>query len=931
MSVATDTIELISSLDRRRVVIGRHRECAQLTDLVAHVRDGRSQVLVLRGEAGMGKTALLGYLNENAAGCSLITVGGVESEMELAYAGLHQLCIPLFAHLDHIPGPQRNALQTAFGLVDHGAPDPFLIGLALLSLLSEASRQRPVICTVDDAQWLDRASVHAVAFAARRLAAEPVGIVFAEREPGGEQDLRFLPELRISGLADDDARALLTSGVTGPLDDRVRDRIVAETRGNPLALLELPRGLTPEQIAGGFGLSGFGALTGRIEESYRRRLASMPTATRRLLVLAAAEPGQDAVLIWRAAGHLGVKMQDAEPAAADGLVEFAGQVRFCHPLARSTVYKAAPPEERRAAHRALADATSPDIDPERRAWHRAHAVAGLDEDVAAELERSAARAQARGGIAAAAAFHERAAELTPDPARRSARALVAAWAKYQAASPERALRLLAIADTGAPDELTRTQIERVRAQVSSRLAPAQGSSLLVAAKRLEPLDVQLARETYRDAFYAAHVAGRLGRESGLRDVAAAVGAKASPLRSGNVYDRLLCGLATVIAEGYEAGAALAQEAVTTVRSTDMSTETAITWLPLATRVALDVWDHEGAHELSTRMIAIARDCGALNLLPTALMLEAGYQLFAGDLVAAASMAEECELIGEATLVPKPAYGMLMVAAWRGHEQQVAAIIDGATEQATTRGEGQWFTTTAWAESVLFNGLGRYDEALVAAERGSECPDELGIANWSMVELIEAAARSGVPDRATEAMARLSDMAEACGSRWVLGVAARSRAMLAKGDSAEQSYRAAIDYLGPTGLRTELARARLVYGEWLRRENRRVDAREQLRLAHDMFSTDGSEAFATRARRELLATGETVRRRVPGAETQLTEQETQIARLAVDGHTNPQIATQLFISPRTVEWHLRKIFGKLGINSRRELHEALRNQIRTTDQ
>lgn len=624
-------------------------------------------------------------------------------------------------------------------------------------------------------------------------------------------------------------------------------------------------------------------------------------------------------------------MQDAEPAAADGLVEFAGQVRFCHPLARSTVYKAAPPEERRAAHRALADATSPDIDPERRAWHRAHAVAGLDEDVAAELERSAARAQARGGIAAAAAFHERAAELTPDPARRSARALVAAWAKYQAASPERALRLLAIADTGAPDELTRTQIERVRAQVSSRLAPAQGSSLLVAAKRLEPLDVQLARETYRDAFYAAHVAGRLGRESGLRDVAAAVGAKASPLRSGNVYDRLLCGLATVIAEGYEAGAALAQEAVTTVRSTDMSTETAITWLPLATRVALDVWDHEGAHELSTRMIAIARDCGALNLLPTALMLEAGYQLFAGDLVAAASMAEECELIGEATLVPKPAYGMLMVAAWRGHEQQVAAIIDGATEQATTRGEGQWFTTTAWAESVLFNGLGRYDEALVAAERGSECPDELGIANWSMVELIEAAARSGVPDRATEAMARLSDMAEACGSRWVLGVAARSRAMLAKGDSAEQSYRAAIDYLGPTGLRTELARARLVYGEWLRRENRRVDAREQLRLAHDMFSTDGSEAFATRARRELLATGETVRRRVPGAETQLTEQETQIARLAVDGHTNPQIATQLFISPRTVEWHLRKIFGKLGINSRRELHEALRNQIRTTDQ
>ena len=916
----------LSAPSKGTIVIGRDRECAELTDLLAQVRSGRSQVLVVRGEAGVGKTSLLEYLHDQSRGYALIAVSGVESEMELAYAGLHQLCLPLLDHLDRIPEPQRDALRSAFGVGGGTAPDRLLIGLALLSLLSEASRRHPVICTVDDAQWIDRASIQAIAFAARRLAQEPVGIVFVERDPGGEPELQRLPELHLGGLADAAARALLAAVVTGPMDEQVRDRIVAETRGNPLALLQLPRGLTPAQIAGGFGLFGQGALTTRVAESFHRRLEALPAATRRLLVVAAAEPGQDAVLIWRAAEQLDVQLEDAEPAVTDGLIELTGQVRFCHPLARSTVYRAAPPDERRAAHGALAQATDPDVDPDRRAWHRAHATAGLDEDVAAELERSATRAQARGGIAAAAAFHERAAELTPDPARRATRALVAAWAKYQAASPERALRLLAIAESGAPDELARARVERVRAVVTNRLKPADGGSLLVAAKRLELLDPELARDTYRDAFWAARIAGRLGRDSGLQDVAAATRAKASPNAPENVYDRLLDGLATVIADGYAAGAPLAQQAVTAVRTTDMSTETAISWLPFATRIALDVWDDQGAHDLATRMIAVARDCGALNVLPIALMLEAGYQQFAGDLATVGAVAQECELISEATNVPTPAYDTMMLAAWRGQDQQLATIIDKATTQVTSRGEGQWFTAVGWARSVLNNGLGRYDEALLAAEQGSAYPDELGIANWTMVELIEAAARSGLPARAAAAMARLSDMADACRTGWVLGVAARSRGLLSHGDAAEAEYRAAIEHLSPTGLRTELARAQLVYGEWLRRENRRIDAREQLRQAHDAFSDIGAEAFAARARRELLATGETVRKRVPGTQTQLTEQETQIVRLAVHGRTNPEIATRLFISPRTVEWHLRKVFGKLGINSRRELASAVPDHI-----
>ena len=492
------------------------------------MRAGRSGALVVRGEPGVGKTALLEYVLERASGCRVARASGVQSEMELVFAGLHQLCAPMLDRLERLPGPQRDALGTAFGLARGVAPDRFLVGLAVLSLLSEVAEERPLVCLVDDAQWLDRASAQALAFVARRLLAESVALVFAARAPGEERELRGLPELMVEGLGESDARALLGSVLPGPLDERVRDRIVAETRGNPLALLELPRGLTPAELAGGFGLPDAPALSGRIEESFRRQLAALPAATRRLLLVAAAEPVGEPVLLWHAAEQLGVGVEAAGPAAEAGLCEFGARVRFRHPLVRSAVYRAASPEDQRSAHGALAEATDPELDPDRRAWHHAQAAPGPDEEVAAELERSAGRAQARGGLAAAAAFLEQAALLTPGSARRTERALAAAQAKHQAGAPDAALELLATAEAGPLDELQRARVDLLRAQIA--FAVRRGSDapplLLKAAKRLEPLDLTLARETYLEALSAAIFAGRLATGGGVLEAAEA--ARAAP-------------------------------------------------------------------------------------------------------------------------------------------------------------------------------------------------------------------------------------------------------------------------------------------------------------------------------------------------------------------------------------------------------------------
>jgi DNA-binding CsgD family transcriptional regulator/tetratricopeptide (TPR) repeat protein len=903
---------------------GRRRECETLDRLVTSARAGRSRILVLRGEAGAGKTALLEYLLERASGCRIARAAGVESEMELAFAGLHQLCAAFLDRLECLPGPQRDALSTAFNLQGGDTPDRFAVDLAVLSLLSEVARERPLVCVVDDAQWLDRASAQALAFVARHLAAEPAAIVFAVRGTGDEHDLAGLEELAVHGLTEGDARALLDSAVMGPLDERVRDRIVAETRGNPLALLELACGLTPEELAGGYGLPDALARPGRIEECFRRRLAPLPETTRRLLLVAAAEPVRDPVLVWRAADQLGVRVEAAAAAASAGLIESGGQLRFCHPLVRSAVYRAASPEERQSAHRALAEATDADVDPDRRAWHRAHAAPGLDEDVAAELERSVGRARVRGGLAAAAAFCERAAELTPEPARRAQRALRAAQAKHQAGAPDAALRLLAMAQAGPLDELGRARAELLRAQLAGDPGRGRDASalLLKAAKRLEPLHLGLARDAYRDAFCAALTAGRLATRAGMPEVAAVARAVPSAPRPPRAPDLLLDGLAVMTTEGYAAGAPILRRALTAFRSKEACPEEGLRWLPLACRVSHDVWDDESWSALSARLIELAREAGALTVLSAALRSGVGSQLLAGEFAVASSIAEEAEAVARATGNPAEPYGRLILAAWRGQEAEARQLIAATTAQMVARGEGQWLTAAHWATAVLANSLGRYDEALAAAEQCSECPDELGLAVRSMSELIEAAARTGAHERGTGALRRLVETTGAAGTDWALGVQARSRALLSDGESADRLYREAIERLGRARVRVELARAHLLYGEWLKRENRRVDAREQLRTAHRMLTAMGAEGFAERARRELLSTGEVVRRYTTETASELTAQEAQIARLAGDGHTNPEIGIQLFISARTVEWHLRKVFTKLGVSSRKELRRTL---------
>ena len=901
---------------------GRTTEFAVLDGMLAAIRKGGSRTLVVRGEAGIGKTALLEYIVEAAPDLRVVRAAGVESEIELAFAALHQLCAPILDRLGRLPAPQAEALGVVFGQRDGAPADGFLVGLAVLTLLSEVATERPLICLVDDAQWLDQASARTLAFVARRLRAEPVCLVFATRQPG--EDLRGLPELEVEGLRDGDARALLGSVVQPLFDARVRDRIVAETRGNPLALLELPRGLTATQLAGGFGLLDARALTGRIEESFQLQAEALPEEARLLLLVAAAEPVGDPLLVWRATERLGLAVSAADD-ETDGLLTIGERVIFRHPLVRSAVYRSAAPQARRAAHLALAEVTDQEVDPDRRAWHLAAAAHGPDEEVALELERLAGRAQARGGLAATAAFLQRSVTLTQDPSRRADRALAAAEASLQAGAPDEALGLLSAAEAGALSELERARVDLLRGRIASATnaggeAPAQ---LLKAAKRLEPLDVTRARGTYLDAWGAALFAGRLAHAGGsLVEVSRAAVAAPRPPGKPAPSDLLLDGLAALISEGSRAAAPRLREAVRAFRGDEVSLEQWFQWGVLASSAAVALWDFESWDVVSTRQIELARGAGALTLLSIALNGQGMIAAWRGEFQAAALLSVEDDALKEATGTRIAPYGAMLLAAYQGRSADASRLAEATTEDALARGEGLGIELARWATAILANSLGRYDEAVTAAEQASEAARPIFISAWALPELIEAAVRSGKTALAAAALERFAEATEVGDADWAMGIEARSRALLSEGEFAEGLYLEAIDRLGRTPLRPELARAHLLYGEWLRRENRRVDARDQLRGAHDMFASMGAEGFADRARHELLATGEKVRKRTAETRDELTPQEEQIARLARDGLSNAEIGTRLFISPRTVEWHLRKVFDKLGIGSRKGLRDAL---------
>jgi DNA-binding CsgD family transcriptional regulator/tetratricopeptide (TPR) repeat protein len=900
---------------------GRTAECAALDQLLAAAQAGRSQVLVLRGEAGVGKTALLDYLRERAAACRVIRAAGIESEMELPFAGVHQLCAPLLDRLEHLPGPQRAALATAFGLDAGAPPDRFLVGLAVLSLLAEVAEEEPVVCVVDDAQWLDRVSAQTLGFVARRLLAERLALVFALRG-GADHELDGLSTLVVRGLGRSDARALLDSVVRGPIDDRVRERIVAETRGNPLALLELTRGLGQTELAGGFGLLETMPLTGRIEEGFVSRLGAISPEARRLVLAAAAEPVGDVILLWRALEQLGIPADAAAEAEAAGLVELDTQVRFRHPLVRSAVYRAASAEERAEVHRALAEATDPEVDPDRRAWHRAAAATAPDEDVALELERSASRAQARGGLAAAAAFLQRAVMLT-EPMRRTERALNGALASLHAGAFDPALGLLAVAETGSLDELQRARTELLRGQIAfaSSVGSAAPPLLLRAAKRLEPLDSGLARETYLDAWGAALFAGRLATSGGLLEVSRAAKAAPPPTHAPRPSDLLLDGLATLVTEGRTVAAPALRQAASAFAA-EGSAEENFRWGWLATVPSNVLWDDETLHAINARQLRLAREVGALVRLPIDLTALAVVFAWWGDLAGAASAIAEADAVTEATGTRIAPYGAMLLAALRGREAEAASLIESTTEEATAGGQGIGVQFAQWVAAVLFNGLGRYEQALAAAQEATDDEFELFLSAWALPELIEASVKIGRTELASAALERLAKATAAAGTEWASAIEARSRALVGEGRSAEAFYQEAIERFGRTQLRPELARAHLLYGEWLRGENRSADARAQLHTAHDLLSAIGMEAFAERARIELLSTGEKVRRPSVERRERLTSKEAQIARLAREGLSNPEIGARLFLSHRTIEWHLHKIFAKLGVSSRRELRNAL---------
>jgi DNA-binding CsgD family transcriptional regulator len=909
------------SSGQRRIpapLLGRQFECDTLDQLLVAVRAGESRALVVRGDPGVGKTVLLDHVVEQASGCRIARAGGVESEMELVYAGLHQLLTPMLGRLDRLPAPQADALRTAFGLSSGSAPDRFLVGLATLSLLADVAEENPLVCLVDDAQWLDRASAQVLAFAARRLHAESVGVVFAARTPA--EELAGLPELAVSGLPEADAGALLDTVVTGPLDPGVRDRILAEAGGNPLALVELPRGLSPAGLAGGFALPDAMPVSGRIEENFRRRLEALPPQTRRLLRVAAAEPVGDPVLMWRAAERLGIGPDAGAPAAEAGLMEVGARVLFRHPLVRSAAYRSASRPERHELHRVLAEATDPEADPDRRAWHSAQAASGPNEKVAAELERSAGRAEARGGLAAAAAFLTRATELTSDPAERGRRALAAASANVQAGSFEPAQTLIAIARNAPLDEPQRARIDLLRAELA--FASSRGTEatplLLAAARRLEPLDVGLAREVYLDAFSAALFGARLNDSVTVADVARAASTVSRPEGKPTTTDLLLDGLVALV-DDYEAGIGPCRHALAALMDDEASENVRRLWL--GSVIALELWDDECAYSLSQRSVEAARRTGSLSDLALALSARTPVLVFCGDLSAAAATVVETQSVEQATGIRAAPYGALMLAAWRGHERDAGELIDITIREAGARGEGIGLAIAQYTRAVLCNGLGRYDEALFAARSAAEYR-EVVAENWALSELVEAATRTDATSRARGALTRMTEKANATETDWALGIEARSRALVSRGAAAENAFREAVDRLDRTRLRAELARTHLLYGEWLRREGRRVDARERLRTAHDLFDAIGLVAFAERARLELRATGETARKRAAGSPVELTAQEELIARLAVEGLSNPEIGARLFISARTVKYHLGKVFTKLGITSRAQLDRVL---------
>jgi DNA-binding CsgD family transcriptional regulator len=907
-------------------LLDRAVETGALDGVQAAVRDGLSGVLVLRGEAGVGKTALLDWAAEQAGDMQVTRVAGAEAEMDMGFAGLHQLLVPFLAGLDGLPVPQQQALKSAFGLVAGPPPDRFLVGLAALTVLTDAAAARPVLCLIDDAQWLDQVSVEVLGFVARRLYADRVGMVFAARD-GEEQALILagLPELTVGGLAEDAAQELLTRSAGTQVDRQVSWRIVADTAGNPLALVELAAELTAAELSGTEPLDWPLRFRGRLEELYRTRVRALPGGTQTLLLLAAADPTGEPALIWNAARNLGIDPGAGEAAGADRLVSWEPRVRFRHPLIRSAAYYAFPAAARRDAHQALATVTDPEADPDRRAWHLAEAAAGPDEQVAAELERSADRARGRGGWSSGAAFLERAAALTPDEEHRARRMLAAAENRLAAGEAPAARALLGLAAPRLADVLARARARRLEGQslYAAGQMPEATSVLLDAAQMVQSFETRLARDTLLDAWGAAQFSGQPG--AGMAEFLRAVRSvpKVADSRA-TVADLLLDGFAAVGERRHDAGAALLRRAITPLTVSRSMADDALPHLMAMAMAAGMLYDDSARHQMEQRWVGELRDRGAIAALLPALGIQMSAQIEEGRFADAETTLAEARSLSEATgyraYLRAYARAELWVLALRGREAAARPLAARLLREFAERGNRYEVLRVQGAMAVLELGLGNYRAALRCALDALPGQNVLGFRQ--VAEVVEAGTRCEERESAAAALKAFTPWALASGTDLALGLLARSRALLADDGQAEAEYRLAIDHLGRGRLVPELARAHQVYGEWLRRQRRRRDARDQLRCAFEMFDAMGLTAFAGRARAELRATGEQARASTPGASEVLTAQEAQIARLAAERLSNREIAGRLFISASTVEYHLRKVFRKLGVTSRVQLARTL---------
>ena len=917
-------------------ILGRSAERSRLTEMLLSAHAGRGTSLVIQGEAGIGKSALLDDLAANAVDTWVCRVAGVESEMELPFASLQQLCGPTLSHVADLSVLHRSTLEKVFGLTTGSPPDRFSVGMALLDLVAVVTQSQTMLWLVDDAQWLDQASRRTIGFACRRLRGERLAAFVALRDTPGGRDLAGLPQMRLEGLTRQDAGRLFDSVVPGPTDPLVRDRIIAETRGNPLALLELPRTWTAAELVEGFSEPEREPVDFQLERAFAKRLGNLPGETRILLTLAAAEPKGDPAILWSAADEMGLDWRAAGAAEAEGLIDFNQRVHFRHPLVRATAYRTAPLPERLAVHAALAAVTDPVHDADRRAWHRASSTVAYDEDIALELEQSAERAKSRGGILAAAALLERAARLTPDPFLLAERTMAAARAQRAAGSLESALRLLDTLTPEPPSELRSAQVERLRGKIAfdQKRESEAAELLLSSARRLEPLDLTLARETHFEALAAAVWAKPQNGNDLVRTAAKAAHAlpRGDDVRS--TAELLLQALAARITEGYETAAPAIQSSLEAVREhhVEPAEFDDLLWMAgnrVAGILAVESWDFDTWHLLAHRQVDVTREAGALVQLQFALNFLANNVVVTGDVRAAEDLIDEERRLATITGVPPVAYGGLLVAAHRGDRSIGVPMVEAAIEAATKDGQGRAVAFLNCVNAVLNNGLGRHRHALVSARHVIE-DDTLGYQTLAIGELAEAAYHVGDDDQVRAAAIWMRRRADAVPTQWALAMSARVQALSERSSAAEGLYRQSISHFTDTPLRVELARSHLLLGEWLRRQGSQESASEHLGIALDAFRAMGVNAFAKRARGELFAT---MRRRnrafVDDPSARLTAQELEIAELAQQGLSNREIGARLFLSHRTVEWHLGNVFAKVGVSTRRRLRDANLDPYRPT--